>query len=122
MLGGAAVVRAAAGWHVMVVATDGDFDVVIVDDKVVGWIEAAPAMRWREHLDPRVRSVAAATRSLRLCAAGHDDVPADVPGWDLNRSTQSNQQVCEVLAHALPTLHDLLHGGRDVGDTRLVRE
>src|SRR5437660_6313100 len=110
MLGGATVVGATGGWHVMIVPTDGDLDVVIVDHKVVGWIEATPAVRWRKHFDPGVRSVAAATGSLRLGVTGRDDVPADVPGWDLYRSTQSNQQLSEVLAHALTTLYELRHG------------
>ena len=54
VLCGAAVVRAASGWHVMVVATDGNFDVVIVDHEVVGRIETTPAVSRRKHFDPGV--------------------------------------------------------------------
>src|SRR4030088_1425974 len=54
--------------------------------------------------------------------AGSDDITAHVAGWDCNRPTHSNQQLGEVLAHTVTTLHDLLNGRRHVSHSRLIGE
>src|ERR1700682_3486602 len=87
--GGAAVVGAAGRRHVAIVATDGNFDVVLVGHQVVGRIEATPAMRRRKRLDPGVGRAQTAARGMLLGAAALDDVAARVPRWNADGATQA---------------------------------
>src|SRR4051794_8217562 len=63
VLFGGATVGAAGGRHVVVVAAEGDLDMVLARYQVVGRVEAPPPVRGRERLDPGV--------GCPLAAAGH---------------------------------------------------
>src|SRR5207249_3560770 len=85
-LGAAALIGAPSRWHIVIVATDGDFDVAVVGDQVVGWVESPPTMAGRERFDPGVRRVGPASWSGRITSTVDDDVPAGIPRRNVDRA------------------------------------
>jgi hypothetical protein len=114
-----ALVDAARRRHVVIVATDSDADISLAGHAVVGRIEADPAQRGQEDLDPGVGSVRVG--AVALVAVG-EQISGHVARRDAPAAQDGDHDVGKVLADPAPQLQSLVNVALGRGGAGLVVE
>ena len=111
---GLAFINAAGRRDVGVVAANGDADVAITADEVVGGIEGGPTEARDKGFDPGVGSAFEGAVFVAVFLA-MKEVAADVTAGDAERAHEGNHDVGEILADSLAGLQRVFDGGIDFG-------